>query len=128
ANVAIAYEESRSMLRGCDGILGLAYAPLDDAYTMPGPTWPKKYSAAQVQQGQHGVIQPYMTQLAGAGVAYERMAFVTHRSFVRIGHGGATDPMNLGTMVIGGGDEATDLYEGAFAAVKVLADAWYNTN
>ena len=128
ANVAIAYNESRDMFRGCDGILGLAYAPLDDAYTMKAPTWPKKYTSSQVQQGTHGEIAPYMTQLEDAGVAYERVAFVTRRSFTRVGSGNSDDPMNLGVMIIGGGDEAQDLYTGGFASVKVLADAWYNTN
>lgn len=31
-------------------------------------------------------------------------------------------------MIVGGGEEATDLYTGAFQTAKVLADAWCNTN
>lgn len=128
ANVSIAYEESRDMFRGCDGILGLAYAPLDDAYAMPGPTWPKKYNAAQVQSGRRGEVKPYLTQLADEGVVYEKVSFLTRRSFARMGAGGMDDPVNQGWMIIGGGEEATDLYTGEFSSVKVLADEWYNTN
>src|SRR5215831_8157312 len=35
ANAAVAYVESANMFRASDGILGLAYAPLDDAFEMP---------------------------------------------------------------------------------------------
>jgi hypothetical protein len=31
-------------------------------------------------------------------------------------------------MIVGGGEEATDLYTGSFQTVKVLSDAWYCTN
>ena len=31
-------------------------------------------------------------------------------------------------MVVGGGEESTDLYTGVFQTVKVLSDAWYCTN
>ncbi len=48
ANVAVAYQASKDMFRGADGILGLAYAPLDDAYAMPQPTWSTKYPSDEV--------------------------------------------------------------------------------
>jgi len=41
ANVSVAYTASRSMFDGADGILGLAYAPLDDAFKMPKNTGDK---------------------------------------------------------------------------------------
>src|SRR5262249_474804 len=43
ANVAVAYEQKKGMFKGCDGILGLAYAALDDAYEMPDDTWANRY-------------------------------------------------------------------------------------
>ncbi len=128
ANVAIAYDESANMFRGADGILGLAYAPLDDAFEMPEPTWPKHYTAAEIQSGKRTTIAPYLTQLAGNGVVSDKVSFSTHRSFTRAGQGGIKDPLNNGVMIVGGGEEAKDLYTGDFQAVKVLADAWYNTN
>jgi hypothetical protein len=128
ANVAVAYDCSASMFRGADGILGLAYAPLDDAFAMAGDTWANKYPEAQVRQGQAQDIQPYLTQLSGAGVVADKIAFLTRRSFVHEGAGGADDPLNQGWMILGGGEEQTDLYSGTFQTVSVLSDAWYCTN
>ena len=48
-NAAIAYTASSDMFGLSDGILGLAYAPLDDAYTMPNNTWTTKYTEVQVR-------------------------------------------------------------------------------
>jgi hypothetical protein len=127
-NAAIAYTASSDMFGATDGILGLAYAPLDDAFTMPGDTWTNKYTAVQVRAGKAGTIKPYLTQLADAGVVSDKISFLTRRSFVHVGGGDANDPLNQGVMVVGGGEESTDLYTGAFQVVSVLADEWYNTN
>jgi hypothetical protein len=128
ANAAIAYTSSADMFAGVDGILGLAYAPLDDAFTMPADTWAQKYSATQVRAGQRTDLVPYLTQLANAGVVSDKIAFFTRRSFTHVGDSGAKDPLNQGWMIIGGGEESTDLYTGAFQTVKVLSDDWYSTN
>jgi len=127
-NASIAYTASKDMWGETDGILGLAYAPLDDAFTMPGDTWTNKYTAVQVRTGKSGDIKPYLTQLADAGVVSDIISFITRRSFIHVGSGGANDPLNQGIMVVGGGVEETDLYTGTFQNVKVLADEWYNTN
>jgi hypothetical protein len=126
-NVAVAYDESANMFGSSDGILGLAYAVLDDAFQMPEPTWPKRYSATQVRQGTPQDIQPYLTQLAGQNIVSDIVSFYTRRSFIHAG-GGANDPLNQGWMIVGGGQEATDLYSGSFQVAKVLADEWYSTN
>ena len=70
---------------------------------------------------------PYLTQLQNEGVTSDKIAFFTRRSFVHAG-GGETDPLNQGWMIVGGGEESTDLYTGAFQTVKVLSDTWYCTN
>jgi hypothetical protein len=127
ASIAVAYDESASMFRTADGILGLAYAPLDEAFQMPEPTWPKKYTGAQVSTGAATTVIPYLTQLADQDVVSDKVSFSTRRSFIHMG-GGANDPLNAGWMIVGGGEEATDLYTGTFQTVKVLADDWYNTN
>jgi hypothetical protein len=127
-NAAIAYTASSDMFGQTDGILGLAYAPLDDAFTMPADTWKEQYSAVQVRAGKQGDIKPYLTQLADAGTVSDRISFVTRRSFIHVGGGNENDPLNQGVMVVGGGEESTDLYTGNFQTVKVLADDWYNTN
>jgi hypothetical protein len=126
ANVAVAYDASSNMFRQADGILGLAYAALDDAFQMPQDTWAHKYTAPQVSQGTRTEIPPYLTQLDGANVTSDIVSFYTKRSFIHAG--GAKDPLNQGWMIVGGGVEATDLYTGSFQVVKVLADQWYNTN
>jgi len=129
ANVAVAYQASQDMFgQDTDGILGLAYAPLDDAFTMPDDTWKHQYSSNEVRTGQSGVIKPYLTQLADEGVVSDKISFITHRSFVHAGPDPATDPLNNGWMIVGGGEENTDLYTGKFQTVKVLSDDWYSTN
>ena len=111
-NAAIAYSRSADMFQQADGILGLAYAPLDDAFTMPKDTWKTKYTSTQVRTGKQGPIKPYLTQLSGEGVVSDKISFLTKRSFIHEGGGGAADPLNQGLMVVGGGEESTDLYTG----------------
>ncbi len=127
ANVALAYQATANMFRGADGILGLAYAALDDAYEMPADTWATKYPATQVQTGRKTTIAPYLTELASANVTSDIVSFYTKRSQIHLG-GDPNDPLNQGVMIIGGGQDAKDLYTGGFQTAKVLADAWYCTN
>jgi hypothetical protein len=127
ANAAVAYNASANMFGSSDGILGLAYAPLDDAFAMPQNSWTKKYTATQVRTGKASPLVPYLTQLEQAGVTSDKISFLTRRSFIHAG-GGATDPLNQGWMIVGGGEENTDLYTGSFQTVKVLSDSWYCTN
>jgi hypothetical protein len=126
-NAAIAYQASGDMFGSADGILGLAYAPLDDAFQMPQDTLKTQYTSTQVRTGTQSNLVPYLSQLAGAGVVSDRIAFYTRRSFVHVG-GPANDPLNQGWMIVGGGEESTDLYTGTFQTVKVLSDQWYCTN
>lgn len=127
-NVAVAYSRSANMFRSADGILGLAYAPLDDAFAMPKDTWAHKYTATQVRAGGEATLVPYLTQLEDEHVTSDKIAFFTRRSFVHAGGGGENDPLNQGWMILGGGEEATDLYSGPFQTVKVVSDEWYCTN
>jgi hypothetical protein len=127
-NAAIAYTASSNMFGATDGILGLAYAPLDDAFTMPDNTWTNQYTSVEVRTGQQGDIKPYLTQLTNEGVVSDKISFLTRRSFVHVGAGDANDPLNQGWMIVGGGEESTDLYTGSFQTVKVLSDEWYCTS
>lgn len=126
-NAAVAYQASSNMFSKSDGILGLAYAPLDDAFQMPADTSKTQYTSGQVRSGQKKDLVPYMTQLEQLGVASSKSSFYTHRSFVRTGHGGASDSLNNGWLIIGGGEEATDLYTGSFQSLKVVSDSWWCT-
>jgi aspartyl protease len=127
-NAAVTYSQSANMFRSADGILGLAYAPLDDAFAMPQDSLKNRYAAAQVRSGKRTDLVPYLAQLEQEGVASDKIAFFTRRSFVHEGGGGETDPQNQGWMIVGGGGESSDLFTGAFQTVKVVSDAWYSTN
>ena len=127
ADASVAYQQSASMFQSSDGILGLAYAPLDDAFEMPKDTWKHKYSSTEVRGGTRTNLVPFLTQLADERVTSDIISFVTRRSFIHEGSGGAADPLNQGWMIVGGGEEATDLYSGSFQSVKVVSDDWWST-
>lgn len=127
-NAAIAYKHSRDMFGKTDGILGLAYAPLDDAYRMEKDTWSHRYTARSVKNGKEHAIVPYLMQLKKKGGMPDKFSFQTKRSLVHRGGAGADDPLNQGWMIIGGGEESKELYSGKFETVKVLSDEWYSTN
>ena len=130
-NAAIAYEQTDDMFGETDGILGLAYAPLDEAWEMPKDTTAKHYTSTQIRQGRYTTITPYLTQLDRHNVVFDIFGFYTLRSCIH--HNGrktldAVDPLNQGWMILGGGEECRDLYKGRFQEAKVLAEQWYNTN
>jgi hypothetical protein len=127
-NVAVAYQASATMFGKTDGILGLAYAPLDDAFQMAQDTSAHHFTSAQVRAGTKNDLVPYLTQLASLGITSDKISFYTRRSFVHEGAGDANDPLNKGWMIVGGGEESTELYTGTFQSVKVLSDEWYCTN
>jgi hypothetical protein len=129
AEVAVAYQASSNMFRKADGILGLAYAPLDDAFQMPDPTWPERYTGKQiVGAGKQATVVPFLTLLAKEGLVSDKISFYTRRSCIHEGAAAGDDPLNQGWLIVGGGEECTDLYTGAFQTAKILADDWYNTN
>jgi hypothetical protein len=126
ARIAIAYG-SHAMFGKTDGILGLAYAALDDAYEMPLDTWTRKYR--RLSGGTKTRIAPYLTQLKKKGVVFDRFAFYTRRSAVHASKGDPLDdPLNQGWLIVGSGEENRDLYRGGFQTARVLADKYYNTN
>jgi hypothetical protein len=126
-NVALSTDATSDMFGRTDGILGLAYAALDEAWEMPKDTTEKQYSSTKVRSGRYTQITPYLTQLRGKGVISDKFAFYTRRSWIHRG-GGANDPLNRGWMILGGGEESRDLYTGAFQTARVMAEQWYNTN
>ena len=128
-SVAVAYHESRNMFRSSQGILGLAYTKLNGAFTMPGPTIPPKYTFNQVQAGRVTHVEPYFTQLEAAGMVANKFAFYARRSMINVQKANpATDPLNNGFLILGGGEESTDLYSGKFQVARVVDDEYYNTN
>jgi len=128
-NVAVAYHASSDMFGKSQGILGLAYTRLNNAFVMPGPTIPPHYTFNEIQKGKVTYVEPYFTQLEAAGIVANKFAFYTRRSMANMATGNpATDPLNNGFLILGGGEEHSDLYTGPFQVARVLHDTYYNTN
>jgi hypothetical protein len=126
--VAVAYSESADMFGKTQGILGLAYAKLDTAYTLKKLTVPPTYKPNDFRGAHTTQIEPYFTQLEEAGLVAGKYAFYTRRSVIRASSNPAADPLNNGWLILGGGEEATDLYTGDFQSAAVLSDDWYSVN
>jgi hypothetical protein len=128
-SAAVAYHSSGNMFGKSNGILGLAYTKLNNAFKMPGPTIPPKYTYNQIQSGTVTYVEPYFTQLEAAGMVANKFSFYTRRSMVNTAHAKpSADPLNNGFLILGGGEEATDLYSGKFQVARVVDDLYYNTN
>ena len=148
--MAIADDQQPHNFGKADGILGLAYNALNNAFNLapllqqrninpavsyPWP-FPVKNSTAvlnQVGQSfqnlQQVDIPPYFDELEQNGIVADRFSFYTKRSFPSFaGSNHAQNPLNNGLFIMGGGPADTDLYTGDFVNVQVFADAWYNTN
>jgi hypothetical protein len=128
-NVALATELSKDTFLKADGILGLAYAPLDEAWEMPKDTTATAYSSTRIRAGRYTQITPYLRHLDQLKVVADIFGFYTLRSCIHRGaKNPADDPLNQGWMVLGGGEQCRDFYRGRFQTAKVLAEQWYNTN
>jgi hypothetical protein len=128
-NVAIAVEQSKNTFLQADGILGLAYAPLDEAWEMPKDTTANVYSSTRIRAGRYTQITPYLRHLDQLKVVSDIFGFYTRRSCIHHGtKNPADDPLNKGWMILGGGERCREFYTGKFQTAKVLAEQWYNTN
>ncbi|MHB1556327.1 MAG: pepsin-like aspartic protease [Isosphaeraceae bacterium] len=150
AYLALADDQLPNNFGNADGILGLAYRGLNQAYNLaaylqeqgvnPPVTYPWPFpvssSTAALQQ-LHSILQnvryddipPYFDQLESQGVTANKFAFHTLRSFPSLAKADPlTDPLNQGVFILGGGEEQNDLYTGSFVNVDVLDDLYYNVN
>lgn len=154
APVAITSVQQPGNFEGFTGIMGLAYNGLNTAYDfknyfvknkMPQTTYPWPFPGKTFKIFSTGFnklvksnnvpqvdVTPYFDELEDNGVVANKFAFYTLRSWVSMRAGSnaavAADPLNQGVFVLGGGEEQTDLYTGAFVNVDVLDDLYYNTN
>ena len=148
--MAIADDQQPHNFGAADGILGLAYNSLNNAYDLtpvlqqrninPAVSYPWPFpirnsnalldQLAMTFQNLHQVdIPPYFDEVEQNGIVANRFSFYTLRSFPSTaGSHPAQNPLNQGIFVLGGGEADTDLYTGTFANIQVFADAWYNTN
>jgi len=150
ANVAITDEQESGGFGNADGILGLAFNSLNQAYNLssylaqrgisPALTYPWPFpvqnSSAAVQRFAQFLsrmpqedLPPYFTALETQGVARNLFAFYTLRSVPSMRTADpASDPLNGGFFILGGGPEQTDLFTGEFIRVDVVDDLYYNTD
>jgi hypothetical protein len=152
--VAITSVQEKGNFQGVTGIMGLAYNGLNGAfdltpyftgehkpassYPWPFPSKSFKIFETSFQKLvkslgiQEQPLAPYFDDLENNGVVANKFAFYTLRSWVSTRGGSsaaiAKDPLNQGVFVLGGGEEQTDLFQGAFVNVDVLDDQYYNTN
>jgi hypothetical protein len=148
--IAVTDEQQPHNFGAADGILGLAYSVLNNAYNLasylsehqiaPAATYPWPFgttnSSVAVQQFAqlmaHQPIEdlpPYFTALAGAGVEKNLFAFSTLRSVPSTrSNDPGSDSLNHGFFILGGGPEQTDLFTGDFVSIDVVDDAWFNTD
>lgn len=125
ANVAITRHESAQGFGGADGIMGLAYRALDTAYDLGKPTWPD-LDITQIAGASRTQIEPYFTQMEEAGLCADVFALHTRRSRMRRGPEPSKNPANQGLLILGGGEERTDLYRGAFQDARITHDVYFN--
>jgi len=85
-------------------------------------------------------ITPYFTELTLHNLSTNKFSFYSKRSAIHINetHSAQSatesltleqlkqDPLNQGWLILGGGDEQTDLYQGDFHSIKVEHDVYYN--
>jgi len=155
APIAITVSHSKGDFAGVDGILGLAYKALNDAVDLechllkqkvsPPVTYPWPFEAGDFATGWkhfaklvaardaiHASVEPYFNELEAQGITMKRFALYTLRSWARKASRQAAaiarDPQNHGFFILGGGEEQTDLYSGAFKPVVVVHDEYYNTD
>jgi hypothetical protein len=150
SQIAVADEQQPHNFGAADGILGLAYNALNNAFNLssylqqrgikPAVTYPWPFPArgssavlAQLQQLFSKMpqedIPPYFTEIESNGITANKFAFYTLRSVPSMSSSNlAENPLNKGFFILGGGEEQTDLYKGSFLNVDVVDDAWYNTN
>lgn len=139
--------------RDYDGLFGLAFDGLNRAYDMralleeravaPALTWPWPFDVTEADlaefrkllRAQPAVaLTPLFTAAEEQGVVTDKFALLVRRSLVHVLDDGASprelanDPLNRGTLVLGGGEEHQELYEGPFRDVRIVHELYYNAN
>lgn len=91
----------------------------------------KQFKQFLWQQPEQDLI-PYFTSLEEHGLIANKFAFYSQRSSIHVTNGDlspqqlANDPLNQGWLILGGGEEHTELYQGEFHTIRVDHDIYYN--
>lgn len=147
-------ETSAQNFRDADGLLGLAYRKLDKAHDVsalltekkivPGNTWPWPFNVndeqelslfkTQLRDQPLVTLTPCFSALEDEGIISDKFSMLIKRALVHVVDDAATpeklasDPLNQGVLVLGGGEECQSLYEGAFETAKIVHELYYNAN
>jgi Eukaryotic aspartyl protease len=147
-------ETTAQNFRDADGLLGLAYRKLDKAHDVssiltqqnvhPTVTWPWPFntsdsdslSAFKIQLREQPLVTltPCFSALEEEGIVSDKFSMLIKRALVHLLNEEATpehlasDPLNQGILVLGGGEECQELYEGGFETVKMVHEIYYNAN
>ena len=147
-------ETDDRLFQGADGLWGLAYRGLDPARDAsavlasrghaPPLSWPWPFDdghpldLAAFDTFLHSLprtlLTPAFTALEEEGVLRNCFGFAAARAVVHVAEPGASaarlaaDPLNRGTLVLGGGSEQQHLYHGGFQDVRVVHDEYYELN
>lgn len=153
--VAMITDEPMHNFYQADGIWGLAYGILDYVYDAtdlltgkgidPAVTYPwpeavvaKNASLDDIKSAfsccPHSHIAPYFTvmeeqhQVANIFSLLTRRAIYHHTGSEPTSAQDEQDPLNQGLLILGGGEERTDLYEAPLQSIKLVHDKYYNTH
>jgi hypothetical protein len=147
-------ETTATHFRDADGILGLAFQGLDHARDLSGYlsaqgqspqlTWPWPFDvssdagreafAAVLREQPRAAIAPLFNALEQEGVVNDKFALLVRRALVHVLDDGdstaalAADPLNRGVLVLGGGEECRELYQGRMQDIRILHELYYNAN
>jgi Eukaryotic aspartyl protease len=147
-------ETTAQNFRDADGLLGLAYRKLDKAHDVssilaeqqvhPTVTWPWPFNTSdshslsafktQLREQPLVTLTPCFSALEEEGIISDKFAMLIKRSLVHVldDHASAkqlaSDPLNQGVLVLGGGEECQELYQAGFETVKIVHDLYYNAN
>ena len=153
ANIAIMESELARTFEFADGIWGLAYKELNKAYDIKehllsqgmSSSFPWPYDVQPTIEAYRKLrtdlkafpkveITPYFTDIEKHGLIANRFSLYTQRAFRYEHKFGAHSeeysalPENHGLLILGGGEEQEDLFEGEFQTIEVVHDKHYNVN
>ncbi|HEV8692575.1 MAG TPA: pepsin-like aspartic protease [Lysobacter sp.] len=137
--------------RDYDGLFGLAFGGLNKVHDMsavlaeravsPALTWPWPFTLADselddfrklLREQPTVALTPLFTTAEELDVVADKFAMLIRRSLAHVldddatPHALANDPLNRGMLVLGGGEEHQDLYEGPFRNVRIVHELYYN--
>lgn len=153
--MALAISETPHCFGQADGILGLAFHHLNKSYdlqsylaehqVLPAKTYPwpfdgdKLLNSDNLQafkkllwQQQEQDITPYFTELVKHHLCQNKFAFYSLRSSIYYPEPSAAtqqlaeQPLNKGFLIIGGGEQHQELYQGEFIDIPIVDDIYYN--